>query len=432
MKNKTLIGMLIATTAIIILFLIVNISCSRKDNPLSVDPNNSNTSGTAEMLGPKGIYVEPAYGGQLSPLDQAVYVLFDHYMDESTLTTDNISIVRLTADSEVVVSINLEYYPGTRLLSISPSDLEFEDNSAFVLTLSNDIRDETGTRIDGNGNGVADSSQYDSYRSIFYTGSGSSDLPDFISPTINKNLLYPNSDITQLSMDSSQFRITVGFNGGDIDTTELTTDILRVYHLGKANDVYPETTYVPNLLVIQSRSFSSVTYRLRSQEDSTKLIRGDRYLAEFIASAVSDTFGNPLLWGDEVNDGSIASFYFGFLMEPKAGEDIVPPNVSAVNFDNSIGSWRATVMFSEPMDTTTYNDDNIAFFDGNRKRLDGNFIRNTDYNGFVFYPRLSTVEPIYYYITAAVIDTSGNMLDADGNGRGGEPSDIYTNLPPGP
>ncbi|MCP4583477.1 MAG: hypothetical protein GY839_17855, partial [candidate division Zixibacteria bacterium] len=181
-----------------------------------------------------------------------------------------------------------------------------------------------------------------------------------------------------------------------------------------------------------SRSPFSVSYRMGSPDDTTRLVRGGRYLVEFNASAISDVNGNPLLWGNEVNDGSIANLYFGFLMEPEAGEDIVPPRVQNVSISQFENNWRAVATFNEVMDTTTFNSDNFALFDGDKIRLDGSFIKQSGMRIFEFYPSSRTIQPVYYYITTAVTDSVGNMLDGNGDGRGGEDEDFYTNLPDGP
>ena len=429
-SKNTLMFILMAVMMTVILV----VSCSRKDNPLSFDPNNSNGTAATNLMGPGDIVISPAFGSKLTALDMPIYITFDRYLNPSSVNSTTITIKRITNTSEIPVEIEIQYMSGPHLAKITPSDFEFEDNSAFILTLTNGIEDPSGAPFDGNGNGVADSVQYDVYRSTFYTGTGNANLPDIISPLIDVNSIHPTEEASVLEMDSSQFWITVGFTASDIDTSLLTNSTIRIYDLGETNTGATDTAYVPNLLAVALKSGNSVTYRLRSAADTTKLFRGNRYQIEFIASAITDTSGNPLLWGNEVNDGSIASYNFGFIMEPFAGEDITPPDVA--NFYSSyIGeSWLATIIFNENtlMDTTTFNNFNISFYDSNKTRLDGYYLKEIQDNWVVFYPRLRSVMPTYYFVATAVADTAGNMLDGNNNGIGGEPEDCETNLPPGP
>jgi hypothetical protein len=326
------------------------------------------------------------------------------------------------------IDIDLQYWSGPRLLKITATDGEFPNNSAFVLVLTTGIEDLSGAPLDGNANGVEDSAQYDLLRSTFYTGTGANELPDYISPMIAA--FYPSTDTTLAHMDSSQFAIVLSFTGNDVDTTTLTDNIITLYHLNSVNGTATDTTVVVNALTVYDRTLQGVAYCLQSAEDTTKFVRGNRYLLRFNTSAVSDTSGNPLLWGDEVNDGSIPDFYFGFVMEPAAGQDIIPPKVSSINTGQYNNSWRVIVYFNENMDTTTFNEDNIAFFNESLQRLDGDFLKwPDDLSSFTFYPRQGTQMPVYYYFTTAVTDSAGNHLDGNNNGRGGEPDDIYSNLP---
>ncbi|MCP4634507.1 MAG: hypothetical protein GY855_16385, partial [candidate division Zixibacteria bacterium] len=347
---------ILAITALILMVYVI--SCTRNDNPFLVNPDNSNVEGYDNLMGPGGFTIEPSYNAQALPLNRPIFIFFGRYMDESTVTTDNISIYRMSGNDEISVDITISYNPGTRYAKILAEDGEFTDDAAYVLTMSTGLEDSYDQPLDGNGNGLADSSIYDLYRSPFYTGTGNSDLPDFSSPTISS--YSPSTEITQLAMDSATFQISVSFSGGDIDTTDLTNDIITLYRLSNANGIPTDTTVVTNVLTRASRSPFSVSYRMGSPDDTTRLVRGGRYLVEFNASAISDVNGNPLLWGNEVNDGSIANLFFGFLMEPEAGEDIVPPRVQNVSISQFENNWRAVATFNEVMDTTTFNSDNFA------------------------------------------------------------------------
>ncbi len=429
MKLKIFTLIIVSITAIA---LIMVISCSRKENPLSVDPGASDTEPITNPPRPDGIDVLPAYGQELDPKDSPIYITFDRYMLDSTLNTENIMIHKVTPYNDIEVDLIIEYFPGPHFVKISAEDFEFPYNSAFVLTLTNGIMDRAGIPLDGNGNGVADTGQLDYLRTTFYTDSGWVDLPDFVSPRIDQNSIYPPSDTSILGMTYDDFRISVGFTGGDVQYDLLTTDILRVSSLGRVNFGAPETTFVPNLVKVEARDSVSVTYRLLSEADTLRLTRADRYMVEFVTSAVTDTAGNPLVWGEEAPDDSVASYFFGFIMEPEADDDIDPPHFSSFNVSYFNDSWRAIVSFDEAMDTSSFNAENISFFDQDKVRLDGNFIKETGYYGFAFYPRQRTKEPVYYYIDRAVTDSTGNMLDGNFNGLGGEPEDYATNLLIGP
>ena len=46
--------------AVMMTFILV-VSCSRKDNPLSFDPNNSNGTAATNLMGPGDIVISPAF-----------------------------------------------------------------------------------------------------------------------------------------------------------------------------------------------------------------------------------------------------------------------------------------------------------------------------------------------------------------------------------
>ena len=92
----------------LILMVIVN-SCTRNDNPFLVNPDNSNVEGYSNLMGPGGITVEPSFGTRLTPLNRPIYILFNRYMDEGTVSTTNITVSRLSNGDEIAVEhvINL-------------------------------------------------------------------------------------------------------------------------------------------------------------------------------------------------------------------------------------------------------------------------------------------------------------------------------------
>ncbi|GAI76809.1 unnamed protein product, partial [marine sediment metagenome] len=93
------------------------------------------------LIGPGSITFDPGNASQLTPLSRPLYILFDRYMNASTIDTGNVYVNQVSGSAETPISVTVEYFPGSRTVTIVPVDGEFPDNAAFVLTLSNQIMD---------------------------------------------------------------------------------------------------------------------------------------------------------------------------------------------------------------------------------------------------------------------------------------------------
>src|SRR5262249_2407341 len=84
------------------------------------------------------------------------------------------------------------------------------------------------------------------------------------------------------------------------------------------------------------------------------------------------------------------------------------------------------VWFSETIDTTTFTTGDITIVKPNGQTVAATGIQNVGLNRFrISFPAQTLVGVYHVKIGPAVTDLAGNGLDENGNGTGGEPTDVY-------
>lgn len=391
--------------AIILTCVFIYLTCEVNENPLKVQDSDSALSLKSQTL-PKVKSINPANKWQLEDQDPLmsgiqgkIVIEFTEYMDSSTINLNNISIKVI--DGPIPIGTRIKYVPFRKTVILENDLLPIR--SAFLLEMSK-VTDIHGNPLDGNGNGVYDE-DHDVFTSQFYTSGGSDKLLDLDCPTITN--WQPRGNFVPVDPT-----IRIDFASSGMDTLTLNADNILLEESETSFQVSLSRTFV---------SMNSVEFTPNFELES-----GTKYKVVVHSTWVKALNGKTLdIDGDGAGLPTEDNFMWEFITKPDTGIDATPPQVDRINTNYSD---HAEIIFNEEMDGSTFTSRNIRFFDSNGNLPGVIDVSGTEYMLNFYYNR-QTVGQILYFVSMEVKDKSGNKLDGDKDGIGGEPGeDDYTNL----
>jgi len=384
----------------------------QQNNPLTGNTDQPLGTGAGNL--PTVVRVVPANAGFLSDdnpdapgIQGTIEITFSDYMDQASLTDANVTVLNTTTGDEVQ-GLRINYLAEARTLFIRSED--WASGSEFLVTLaSGGAKNSYGTALDGNGNGRNDGSPYDHFLTTFYVAGGN---PAHCVPTVRPTIRAISPDTVRIT----QFRpsIRVQFTG-PMDTLTLKSPEGNPRNIQLAP---AQGNSLPLNLVTASRWELTVVPK-------ESLLMGRKYVVTLSSSNIKADYPEHtpeyLKTLDPLGDGAQASepdlvWYFVF-------DTLVPPQVDDVN-ETADG---VEIVFTTLMDTTTLTTATVQVYDedgyvpgrlrifrttGNVTRLDYYFSRPVSGASRVFVSHL-------------VGSATGLLLDTNGNGIGGEPTDDY-------
>jgi len=384
--------------------LILFISCP--ENPLEKFPLTE--TGAANL--PRITAVDPANGAELkddnpnqSGIQATVTITFSDYMDETTLTTDNIEILNTTTGSKLT-GFELNYNKTGRKLYIRHED--WPDDAAYLITLKTAIKNTYGSPLDGDGDNIDDGSPYDDGLTTFYTGAGSGDLVPTDQPTIT------DATPPQKNNQSHLPSITLTFST-NMDTATLTTSTINLLNSDSNSVSITRVSVTPTQVTFQP------TDSLDNFRKYYVVVKSSQIKASYPTHTPSYLF---YLDGDR--DGPEAdepdSVWY-FYTDDTTGHD-EPPHVTdaqkitggvKITLDQRMDGSTITATTVRVYDETGYIPGRIVTYnDGNNGYIEYYFLRGATGKLDVFVSREATSE-------------DGLKLDSNNNGIGGEFDDDY-------
>jgi hypothetical protein len=386
------------------------------DNP--VTSNTDQPSGTGAGNLPVVNSVLPANGTLLqddSPdsagISATVVITFSDYMDPTTINDSSIKVRNTTADA-LVQGLVLTYSPNARRLSIRSRD--WQTASEYLVTaVSGGVRNRYGAPLDGNANLTSDGTPYDDYLSTFYTTGGNvGNLVAIAPPTV----LQINPDTSRV--DTVLPNVQVVFSAVmDSSTLVGTSGTPKNITLTRASD--------GNVVPIQFTAGVGASLQFAP---TNPLSFGQKYQVNLAASKIMAKY--PARTPEYVrvldSDGRGLQANEPDLVWCFVVDTVIPPRVQ----QSDRISNGARLDFSKLMDEPSLAPELVLVYD------DDGFVPGAMYKTLVpgAYPLRTRLE--YYFsrpvqgtirvrVVHRVKDTKGLLLDSNGNGVGGEPTDDY-------
>ncbi len=136
-------------------------SCAKVAGPLSPDIKLNAASDSASSALPQVTTV--GYPGSLT---QTVRISFDTPLNPATVNASTVQLYALdqtTGTTESPVTITLTYSVAAQELTLIPASGTWTNNTDYRIALTTSIQSITGAQLDGNGNGIPESPQFDNY-----------------------------------------------------------------------------------------------------------------------------------------------------------------------------------------------------------------------------------------------------------------------------
>jgi hypothetical protein len=332
-----------------------------------------------------------------------VEIVFSDYLDPATVVAANIEVLN-TSTGVLAPNLTLNYGPAARRLFIRGDN--WQPNSAFLVTLkTGGIADRQGNALDGYPNQRNDGAPYDDFLTTFYTsGSGPGDCIATVPPRIAA--IAPDTG----RIDTAFPDISVSFTQG-MDTLSL-GNLNNIQLTGAAGAVQPLTIVLVNPFQLTVRPASPLalgqvyTVTLKSSELKA-VLRANA--PAFLAGLDADGNGAQAQEPD---------FKWYFLADTSLAPDVD----SAVLADDHI-----QIDFTQLMDTASLTSGTVRVFDG-AGYVPGTLHTSVTYEGFtrVDYYFVRPADPeLSVFVSHRVKSRNGLLLDGNGNGVGGEPTDDY-------
>jgi hypothetical protein len=189
-------------------------SCASQKGPLS--PNTTllgGSSGSSAKLPTASLLAT----GTPAKVSRTVQVQFTAAMDPSSLNSSTVQLWNPTTDGLNETSygfFSLSYDAANRILNISPDPNHnsgfWDDNTYYEIVITTGVRSLSGKPLDSNGNGIAESGEFDNFHASFYTGA-----PVFTPPAL-LTAVYNTAPITGgiSATDSNHATTSFGTSGG--------------------------------------------------------------------------------------------------------------------------------------------------------------------------------------------------------------------------
>jgi hypothetical protein len=257
---------------------------------------------------PTIVGVSPTTGATGVPIAAAVSVIFSEPMDQSTITTTNITL-RNTATSAVVAG-TISYNVGTNTATFTPSG-PLSNGTNYTLTVTSGVKDLAGNAL----------------ASTFTSNFTTANVTDTTPPTIVSRT--PANGTTNVAINSN---ITVTFNE-DMSLATITPSTITL-----------APTSSPGTPVTATVSCTDATCKTVTLDPAADLANNTSYTLT-VTTGVKDVAGNALVANSASTFTTVA--------------DTTPPTITGTSpLNGATGvavSSAITVTFSEPMDQSTIN-----------------------------------------------------------------------------
>lgn len=397
------------------LSILIVLACQKAENILSPDPDMPQGIGAGNL--PTVTSITPVNYTQMTDQNAStpgiqglITVRFSDYMDEASLTVNNIVILDVRTNTNIASDkITPEYYQEIKTLYISISDVP--DSGSFLLRLvsgTTGMRNIYGSPLDGDNDDFADGTPYDDYHSTFWTAPLSDTLVATFQPMISD--FSPDT----IATSNTQPFISIEFpTVSPMDTLTLTTSNIK---LAQENGG-------PISLNLISRDFYGVVL-----QPINPLTTGKNYTITVVCNNIKRLGDSKtpvyLLRLDGDDDGpeetepDLQSYF-------RVDDPNNPPRVQSIT---AIGTSGVTITFTRLLDNNTITANNIKVYD-NTGYVPGDMRIYTNTAGD------RTIIDYYYkrtigggrraFVAKEVKATNGYNFDGNGNGIGGEPWDNY-------
>jgi hypothetical protein len=391
--------------------------CGKKDNPFEPTTVSYNSTGVVSNKGPTVATCTDLSGNQTlyhTPAYDEIAIVFDSDMNAATINATNIKLNNVE-NMTAPIAYTVTYDAGTKKAVIKITGV-WEDNKSYMVTVTNSVRDLRGNSLDGNANGDNQDPQ-DNYHQQFWGADATVQYYNFRGPTAG---VYPgNNQLAFAISDSIMVTITDNLTAPIDSIDPSTLDISDFSLTTEAGVNVPLTWTTPTEIVTPQRSYL-VKFK-------PTLAQATNYIFTVKSAGLKDIHGNSL-------DGN------GNGISEKASKDDVvvrfrtydpyPTGLHLIVREAFYTDNNNTLVinFTRKMNASTLNNTNIKLYDNSDATgyIPGTIRILPDSTGLTYslenrpYP-LGTD---YLWVSRAVRDTGGLMLDQNNNNIGGEPANM--------
>ena len=390
--------------------------CGKKENPFEPTTSSYNSTSAISNRGPKVATCTDLSGNQVlyhTPAYDEIGIVFDSDMEASTITASTIllqNVENMAAPIAYTVS-----YDATIKKAVIKITGVWEDNKRYLVTVTTGAKDKRGNTLDGNNNGDNQDPQ-DNYHQQFQGATSTVPFYNFRGPQVET--IYPANNALAFALTDS-IRITIVDN--------LTTPVDSVDPLTLIASNFSLTTEAGVVVPLPAISVTEVTTPQRRYLVKFRplgLTQATNYIFT-VKTGIKDVHGNSLDGdgdglSEKASEDEVVVRFRTFDPYPSASRMVVTNAVYADNNETLI------IKFVRKMDVTTLNNTNIKLYDNNDATgyIPGT-IRILPDSMSVAYSLENRPYPLgtdYLWISRAVRDTGGFMLDQNLNGFGGEPA----------
>jgi hypothetical protein len=402
-----------------IMGIIILMTCSRKDIPLSPGKDIGSNVGEKEKTLPYVVSAFDFSGNYIfqdldnnpeNGFQDVIRARFSERMDTNTINSENIKVYKL-ANGKIkgTISGTIRYYKDLNMVEFTPTaGFENSDSINYMLFISSEVKDINGNKLDQNQNGINEGEHFDDYYNANFRCPNSNNIqPDFEPPElINYSPSYGDNNV------STTPKITLIIFGRDLDTTTIGENDIELKEYETQIKISCKIDSIVKIPVIGYRIKFSTISNLKFSKVYELVIKNE----------IKDSAGNYLDINRDGKQELREDTVIHFATQKEDGSPTEFPRVTSANLDMNLKLIK--VRFNHEMNTSDFNFSNIKVF---KQRLpypegfiSGIIREDPDKKGFTY----SLIEwdgnlPLYLFISYNLRDKDGFKLDGNNDGIGG-------------
>ena len=402
-----------------IMGVIILMTCSRKDIPLSPGKDIGSNVGEKEKVLPYVVSAFDFSGNYIfQDLDNnpdngyqdVIRARFSERMDKNTINSENVKVYKL-ANGKIkgTISGTISYYEDLNMVEFTPSTgFENSDSINYMLFISSKVKDINGNELDQNRNGINEGEHFDDYYNANFRCPASNNIqPDFTPPRLfDYSPNYGENDV------STTPKITLIIWGRDLDTTTIDINDIELKEY--------ETQIKISCKIDSIIRIPAFGYRIKFS--TTTNLKFSKVYELVIKNEIKDSAGNYLDINHDGRQELGEDTVIHFATQKENGEETEFPKVTSANLDMNLKLIK--VRFNHEMNTSDFNFSNIKVF---KQRfpypqgfISGIIREDLDKKGFTY----SLTEwdgnlPLHLFISYNLRDKDGFKLDGNDDGVGG-------------
>ncbi len=404
------------TLTVILLIGAVIVGCGKKENPFEPITSSYNVSGSLiSNRGPKVVSCTDLSGNQViyhTPAYDEIGIVFDSDMEPSTITTSTVKLQNVE-NMTAPITYTVTYDAKTKKAIIKITGV-WEDSKSYLVTVTTGAKDKRGNTIDGNGNDNNKDPQ-DSYHQQFWGATSAVQYYNFRGPRAG---VYPANNTLAFALTDS-IRITIWDDQiAPYDSIDPATLIASNFSLTTEAGVNVPLPTISVTEVTTPQRVYLVKFRPLGLTEATNYIFT-------VKTGIKDIHGNTLD-GDDDNlserdsEDEVVVRFRTFDPYP-TGLHLIVREAYYTDNNNTL-----IINFTRKMNVASMNATTIKLYDNNDATgyIPGTIRVLPDSMG-VSYTLENRPRPLgtdYLWVSRAVRDTGGLMLDQNGNNFGGEPA----------